>query len=257
VTEPPPEIPPWSPLADRARTLGDELAAAGATSTDTRPPDEPVDEERPGPDAGDAGRRSTRSGGRWWRLVAVLALAVMAVSLMAMVAVRDGHDMQSPSTTTVVRAPQPSTSEADPAAIGTLVSLGNGWTVSVGGPLTVATDEVLASAPDTPVAEGAALVLVDLEMSYTDGRADSESPFEGVDLSVVGDDGLAVTPSDDPCPAPAPALDQLSPLERGGVAAGRVCFTVPAEQTAGLRLVAEPSMAYGSQPSWFALEPQP
>jgi hypothetical protein len=32
---------------------------------------------------------------------------------------------------------------------------------------------------------------------------------------------------------------------------------VPAEQTAGLRLVAEPSMAYGSQPSWFALEPQP
>jgi hypothetical protein len=255
VTEPPPEIPPWSPLADRARTLGDELAGAGATSTDTRAPDTPVDEAGPGPDMGDADRRSARSGRRWWRLLAVLALAVVAVSVL--VAVLDGDDTPRPSSTTVARAPQPSTSEADPAAIGTLVSLGNGWTVSVVGPLTVATDEVLANAPDTPVAEGAALVLVDLEMSYTDGRAERESPFEGVDLSLVGDDGSAVTPSDDPCPAPAPALDQLSPLERGGVAAGRVCFTVPAEQTAGLRLVAEPSMAYGAQPSWFALEPQP
>lgn len=255
MTEPPPEIPPWSPLADRARTLGDELAGAGATSTDTRPPDAPGDEAGPGPDAGDADRRSARSGRRWWRALAVLALAVVAVSVL--MAVRDGDDTPRPSTTTVVRAPQPPTSEADPADIGTLVSLGNGWTVSVVGPLTVATDEVLASAPDTPVTEGAALVLVDLEMSYTDGRAERESPFEGVDLSLVGDDGSAVTPSDDPCPAPAPALDQLSPLERGGVAAGRVCFTVPAEQTAGLRLVAEPSMAYGSRPSWFALEPQP
>ncbi len=234
MTEPPPEIPPWSPLADRARTLGDELVGADSgRDADASVPDAP---------------------GRWWLVLVVVALALVA-GWVLVASLSD--DPPRPSTTTVVRAPQPSTSESDPAPIGTLVSLGNGWTVSVVGPLTVATDEVLATAPDTPVAEGAALVLVDLEMSYTDGRADRESPFEGVDLSLVGDDGVTVTPSDDPCPAPAPALDQLSPLERGDVAAGRVCFTVPADQTAGLRLVAEPSMAYGSQPSWFALEPQP
>lgn len=234
MTEPPPEIPPWSPLADRARTLGDELAGA---------------------DSGRDGDTSeTDAPGRWWLVLVVVALALVAGWVLV---ASLGGDPPRPSATTVVRAPQPATSESDPAPIGTVVSLGNGWTVSVVGPLTVATDEVLAIAPDTPVADGAALVLVDLEMSYTDGRTDRESPFEGVDLSLVGDDGVAVTPSDDPCPAPAPALDQLGPLERGEVAAGRVCFTVPADQTDGALLVAEPSMTYGAQPSWFALEPQP
>ncbi len=244
MSEPPPEIPSWSPLEERARKLGDELAAGG-TDTDTRV----VPQLEAAADHAAPTRPRTR---RWWWSAAVLVVGALGVLLVA--TVTSGDDGRPPATT-MVRAPQPSTSDADPAPTGTRVALGNGWIVAVRGAVEVATDEVLAASPDTSVPEGQELVLVDLEMSYIDGAAERESPFEGVDLSVVGTDGRVVTPSDVACTPPAPALDLLMALERGAVAEGRVCFAVPAEQTVGLRLVAEPSMTYGSQPSWFALDP--
>lgn len=248
MSEPPPEIPSWSPLEERARQLGDELVATGGTDTETRADPPQVE------DAADhAAPTRARTRRRWWWPVVVLVAGALGALLVASVT---GGDDGRPTETTMVRAPQPPTSDTDPAPTGTRVALGNGWIVAVRGAVEVATDEVLAAAPDTSVPEGQELVLVDLEMSYIDGRAERESPFEGVDLSVVGTDGRVVTPSDVACTPPAPALDLLTALERGTVAEGRVCFAVPAEQTVGLRLVAEPSMTYGSQPSWFALDPQ-
>ena len=55
--------------------------------------------------------------------------------------------------------------------------------------------------------KGQQYVLIDLEMTYVDGATETDSPFHGVDLAVVGDDGELVTPADSPCTAPAPAFD--------------------------------------------------
>jgi hypothetical protein len=186
-----------------------------------------------------------------WLVAGLLGGVVLALALAAMLG-DDGRP--APTPTTVVRAPLPSTSAAAPAAIGTRVALGNGWTVAVRGVDAGATrplQQLNKSRP--PLAKGQQYVLIDLEMSYVDGVPDAESPFHGVDLSVVGEDGTVVTPADSPCTAPAPEFDMSTELARGRSERGRVCFAVDSEQVASLRLVAEPSMAYGSAPSWFSL----
>ena len=254
MTEQPPDIPPWSPLADPARLAGGATggrtttagAASGGGVTVEDPTTERADERTPEPGtAADAARDR-----RWaWVAAVLLALVVLGVVLAA-----TGGGDPAPAPSTTVRAPLPATTFEAPAAIGTRVALGNGWTVAVRGADGDATRALRPlNARAAPLAEGQQYVLIDLEMTYVDGATESDSPFHGVDRAVVGDDGELVTPADSPCTVPAPAFDTTSEIPRGRGERGRICFAVDADQVPGLRLVAEPSMAYGSAPSWFEL----
>ena len=64
MTEPQSEIPPWSPLADRARTLGEGRAEAG--------PDSDRDGDR------DRDTSAPDAPGRWWPLLAVVCITATA-----------------------------------------------------------------------------------------------------------------------------------------------------------------------------------
>lgn len=232
MTEAVPDIPAWSPVADRARRRGDDDVDDGAP-----------DPGHPLPPTDDGRRRGT------WLAIGLLVGLVLA--LFASTLLRD--DDTEPTPTTVVRDPQPSTSYRAPAPIGDRVALGNGWAVSVRGVDANATRGVRPLNPDTPLEEGQRYVLIDVEMTYLDGVPDEQTPFLGVDLAVVDEDGIVTTPSDAPCVAPEPELDLTSEVARGASARGRICFPVDADRIAGLRLVAEPSMTYGSTPSYLAL----
>lgn len=244
MTEAAPDIPPWSPLADRARQLGEP----GATATLEPVSTDEVDETPPG---GDEAPRS-RSRAPWW---GVAGLAIGMVLAVLFLAVRT-DDAPRATPTTVVRDPQPATTFADPAPQGSRVALGNGWTVSVRG-FNPDVTRALRSANRTaaPLRDGQRYVLIDLEMTYLDGPEDAESPFYGVDLAVVGEDGRVVTTADSPCVAPRPALDPDTEVPRGDSERGRLCFAVDADQAASLRLVATPSMTIGATPSYLALNP--
>lgn len=243
MTELPPDIPPWSPLADPARAAGGgAIGVAVDEPVTTTPPDVAAE-----PDGATA-TPAVRPRGWLW---AVAGLAAGLVLALAVAAVRS--DEAEPPATTTVRSPLPPTSFDEPAAVGTQVALGNGWTVVVRGSDFGATRALRRSNPSTTLPEGQQYVLIDLEMSYVDGPTAAESPFHGVDLGVVGEDDVLITPADAPCTAPAPAFDQQTELPRGSTERGRVCFAIGVEQAASLRLVAEPSMAPGSEPSWFAL----
>lgn len=250
MTERPPDIPPWSPLAHRAREGGADTAPWLGPAGTTVVQDEPF---VPAPDGEDTAA-ATSTGGRGARAIWLVAGLLGGIVLALVLAAAIGDDGPAPSPTTVVRAPLPTTSAGAPAAIGTRVAVGNGWTVAVRGADAGATRPLQQLNKDRePLEKGQQYVLIDLEMSYVDGAPDAESPFYGVDLSVVGEDGTVVTPADSPCTAPAPAFDMSTELTRGSSERGRICFAVATDQVASLRLVAEPSMAYGSDPSWFAL----
>lgn len=257
MTEQPPDIPPWSPLADRGREDGGAQPGAdgaahgagsavpGAVSVQDpgRSPDTVGDRE---PATAPARVRIHRA---WWAVGGLAVGLLLAIALVVLT--RDGTPTSA--TTTLVRSPLPATSFEEPAALGTRVALGNGWTVAVRGADAGATRALGRINTRSPLAEGQQYVLIDLEMTYVDGATDADSPFHGVDLGVVGDDGELVTPADSPCTAPAPAFDVASEVPRGRGERGRICFAVGTDQVASLRLVAEPSMTYGSTPSWFAL----
>ncbi len=246
MTELPPDIPPWSPLADRGRSLGG-IATAPA-------------EQLPGPGAdGDggaeerppAGTTSRPGRGRWvlWLAAGLLAGAVVATVLVTAI---DGDPAPPPTTT--VRTPLPTTTFEAPAPPGTKVALGNGWSVVVRGFNPDSTRALQPLNRDSPPLEkGQRRVMVDVEMTYLDGRAAAQAPFDGVDLAVLGDDGRLITPADTPCVPSAPTLDQSTELSRGATVRGRLCFAVDAAVVPTLRLVAEPSMTFGSEPSYLAL----
>jgi hypothetical protein len=192
---------------------------------------------------------------RWPRLLLGLVAGVLAgVVLAVVVASAFGGSDPVPSTTTVVRAPLPATTAADPAPVGTRVALGNGWTVAV---LAFNPDATRALAPlnrGTPaLEEGQVRVLIGLEMTYIDGVSDTESPFLGVDLAVRDADGNVTTPADTPCSAGDPVLYSTTEMTRGEGRRGNVCFAVDADSVDSLLLVASPSMTFGAQPSHFAL----
>jgi hypothetical protein len=166
---------------------------------------------------------------------------------------RDDGDPAPPPTTTV-RTPLPTTTFEAPAPPGTKVALGNGWSVVVRGFNPDSTRALQPLNRDSPPLEkGQRRVMVDVEMTYLDGRAAAQAPFDGVDLAVLGDDGRLITPADTPCVPSAPTLDQSTELSRGATVRGRLCFAVDAAVVPTLRLVAEPSMTFGSEPSYLAL----
>jgi hypothetical protein len=254
MTEQPPDIPPWSPLADPARLAGG--ASGGRTATPGSAVGGGVTVEEPAAGRSDGATQDpvtaptpARDRRWWWLLPPLVAVLVIGIALAA-----GGGGDPAPSPTTTVRAPLPATSFEEPAAMGSRVALGNGWIVAV-----LATDGTATralqslNARTAPLAEGQQYVLIDLELAYLDGATETDSPFHGVDLAVMGDDGELVTPADSPCTVPPPALDTASEIPRGRSERGRICFAVDADQVASLRLVAEPSMAYGSAPSWFEL----
>lgn len=246
MTEPAPDIPagipPWSALAERER--------AGGTLLDRQ-------ETGAGPDADHDGHRPGASRRRRANLLAAAAGGLAALVVAVVLATALGSPDPSPSTTTVVRAPLPATSPGDPAPAGTRVALGNGWTVVV---LAYDPDPrpvVRNLDPDAPpLAEGQRHVLISLQMSYVDGPLAAQSPFDGVDLSLLDADGNETTPADTPCTPASSAFDMMSELDRGSAERGRICFGVDSEQAASLVLVASPSMTFGARPSYFALTPQ-
>lgn len=243
MTEPAPDIsadiPPWSALAERERA-GDTLLA------DPRPDGAPA--------SGDEDGRPGRSPGRRAGLAAAVAGGLGALVVVVALTSAVGGSDPAPTTTTPVRAPLPATSPGDPAPLGTRVALGNGWTVVV-----------LAYDPDPrpavrnrnrdapPLAEGQRHVLINLEMSYVDGPLAAQSPFDGVDLSVLDTDGNVTTPADTPCTPSASAFDVMGELDRGLAERGRICFGVDAQQADSLVLVAAPSMTFGARQSYFDL----
>ena len=240
VTELSPDIPPWSPLAGRDRAHGG--AEAPAEPVDSGPGAAP---DRPG--------HRRRTG---WYVAFVVCVAI-AIAIAIALVVGTGDRTEQPPPPTSVRRPLPSTSWREPAALGTMVALGNGWAISVTDTNLDATSELQPFNTERPLGEGQAFVLLDVTMYYLDGVDDAESPFYGVDLAVVGDDGQVVTPTDAPCTAPAPALDLTTDVARGSSATGRICFAVDAGQADTLRLTARPSMAYGARTSYLATSPTP
>lgn len=246
MTELPPDIPPWSPLADRGRTQEAVDAYARATGTVL------TDDAPPAPGDTTDGQPPPR---RWPRLLLGLVAGVLAgVVLALVVASAFGGSDPVPTTTTVVRAPLPATTADDPVPVGTRVALGNGWTVAVLGFDPDATRDLARANRDAPeLEEGQVRVLIGLEMIYLDGVPDAESPFLGVDLSVRDADGNVTTPADTPCVAAEPALDTTTELTRGAGRSGNVCFAVDADSVDSLLLVASPSMTFGARPSHFAL----
>jgi len=177
----------------------------------------------------------------------VVAL-VVAVSILA---TAGGSDELSPTTT--VRTPLPATSAENPAPAGTRVALGNGWTALVHGWNRNSTDVVAELNPRSTLVDGEQFLSIDLELAYLDGGPDSESPFYGVDVTLVIDDGTTVTPADAPCTPPDPVFDLISELTRGQAERGLICFPVDGAQVESPQLVLEPSMTYGSTPSHLGL----
>lgn len=190
--------------------------------------------------------------------IAALLVAVVLATVVVLLLTRgtgnaagsfDRLDLQVPD----LRDPAPPTSADDPAVAGTRVALGNGWTVMVHGWDPAATPTLTPLNPSLSPTDEQAMVLIDLEMTYLDGERRSESPFYGVDLAVVGDDGQVVTPADTPCVASEPAFDIHDPLDQGSSRRGGICFVVASEQVDSLMLTAAPSMTPLAQKTWFEL----
>ena len=276
VTELPSDIPPWSPLARRAREstsvlvdaaadsttdttadgvkaglTGSEIAGSEGpapevdTGTDPETPAVPEPAPEPEPTPTGSGVLTALAAGTMGGLVVAL---VVAVSIFA-----TAGGTGDPAPTTTVRTPLPSTSAGNPAPAGTRVALGNGWTALVRGWDRDSTDVVVELNPGSTLAEGEQYLVIDLELAYVDGGPDAESPFYGVDVTLVTDDGIAITPADAPCTPPGPAFDLTSELARGQAQRGLLCFPVDGSQVESPQLVLEPSMTFGSTPSHLGL----
>jgi hypothetical protein len=153
----------------------------------------------------------------------------------------------TPSNTTLV-PPSPRTTRTDPAPVGTGVDVGNGWRVQVDG--FDASPETSSEPPS-----GRQFVTVDLTITYVKGDKEAESPFFGLDLSLVGAKGEEYDEADGACFGPDPRLDVLGDLVVGGSTSGNLCLAVPPDQLDSLVLVAEPSLNMGGAPrSYLAVD---
>lgn len=240
VTDRPTDIPPWSALAERARGLSEPASPTGPTGA--APPD--PEHRRPG-------RKLPVT-------LAVLAVAAMSTTVVILLLGRgtgpaagsfDRLDLRVPE----LRDAAPPTSADHPAAPGTRVAIGNGWTVMVHGWDPAATATLAPLNPELSPTDEQTIVLIDLEMTYLDGERSAESPFYGVDLGVVGSDGRVVTPADTPCVSNDPAFDMQEPMAQGSSRRGGICFLVATAQIDSLKLTAAPSMAPRADTSWLEL----
>ncbi len=190
-------------------------------------------------------------------VAAVVAAAVTAVLTFA---TRRDNDASSEPVDrlgfeeSATRDASPPTSVDRPAATGTRVAVGNGWTVMVHGSDPEATERLAPLNPELTPTDEQSIVLIDLEMTYLDGEREAESPFYGVDLAVVGEDGRVVTPADTPCVATDPVFDLYDEMALGSSRRGGICFMVESDQVDSLVLTATPSMDPHADTSWFALD---
>ena len=260
VTDQSPDVPPWSPQARRAHQL-DEVSVETPAKDDAPgrlvAPADSADLQTGGSEAGEPAPGQPRASGltpaATTSLVAGILGGLVVALVVAVSVLASGGSAPEPAPATTVRPPQPATSAEDPAPRGTRVALGNGWTALVRGWDRNATDVVAELNPRSTLADGEQYLLIDLELSYVDGEPDVESPFFGVDLTLVTDDGTAITPTDAPCTPPEPVFDFLTELERGRAERGLICFPVDGEQVKAPQLILEPSMTYGSTPSHLGL----
>ncbi len=149
----------------------------------------------------------------------------------------------SPTDTTLV-PPSPDTTRSSPASVGTKVDVGNGWRVQVKG---------FDDAPDTSSEPppGKQWVTVDIAVTYVKGDKESQSPFFGLDLSLVGDNGEEYGQGDAACVAPEPRFDNLGDLYVGGSTSGNLCLAVAPADLSSLVLVAEPSLNMNRAPKSY------
>lgn len=122
----------------------------------------------------------------------------------------------------------------------------NGWNPD-------ATSALAPSNPQLSPGDDEVIISIDVEMTYLEGDRSSETPFYGVDLAVVGQDGRVITPADTPCVGEDPVFDMDAALGLGSTARGNICFLVQADQAESVQLVAAPSMSPGAEPSRLAL----
>ncbi len=166
-----------------------------------------------------------------------------------------GADPDQPSTFGVNDASPPSieSSREAPVPLETTVSLGNGWDVTVDGfepnGAELLDEDEFADPPE----DGQQFVLVALSATYVDGEDESQSPFFGMDLALVGSDGVERTEFESPCSAPEPEFDRSSELYKGATASGQVCFAVGENEVDSLVLVVTPSMTFDASKSFMAL----
>lgn len=147
-------------------------------------------------------------------------------------------------------APDPVTTREEPAPVGTPVSLGNGWSISI-----TSFDPAFTPDPDSlgnPPPEGQQFVVVGVKASY-DGVKDAESPFFGMDLSMVGSSGVERSTTSSNCFAPDPQFGSLDDVYKGGSAMGNLCIAVDASEVDSLVFVAEPGATFDAQKSYLAL----
>jgi hypothetical protein len=123
--------------------------------------------------------------------------------------------------------PQPAAtstpSRLGPQPIGTPADIGAGWQLTVSGPATDITDQVLAENQfNSPPPDGFRFIGVDVTYSYTgDGPA---SAF-AVTTKAVGDSNLSL-PTD--CGVTPGEIDLTADIFAGGSVSGTVCFVAPA-----------------------------
>lgn len=114
-----------------------------------------------------------------------------------------------------------------PTPIGTPADIGDGWTLTVGGPATDITDQVMAENQfNVPPPDGFRFIGVNVTYSY--GGDGSASAF-AVTTKAVGDSNLSLS-SD--CGVTPGEIDLSADIFSGGSVGGLVCFVAPAASPA-------------------------
>ncbi len=119
-----------------------------------------------------------------------------------------------------------------PAALGTALDIGDGWTLTVNGAnLDADADVVAASEFNDPAPDGQTYVLVDVTIGY-EGEESSGSLFS-VDFNLIGDSNVS---ANDQCGVSTipNQLDSFADVFPGGAVTGQLCFLATSSDTASL-----------------------
>lgn len=119
-----------------------------------------------------------------------------------------------------------------PAALGTALDIGDGWTLTINGSnLDAEADVIAASDFNDPAPDGQVYVLIDTTIAY-DGDEASGSLFS-VDLNLVGDSNVS---ANDSCSASSlpDEIDTFADIFPGGSVSGNLCFLVDSNDVSSL-----------------------
>jgi hypothetical protein len=136
-----------------------------------------------------------------------------------------------------------------PAALGSAVDVGEGWTVTVNS-ADLDADAAVAAASDfnNPPPPGTSYVLIDVTLAY-DGSETSSSGFS-VDTGAVGDSNVSAT--DCFVSGLDNEIDRFADVFPGGALTGTLCFVVDEADTDSLLFYANGN-AFEGDPDFFAV----